>query len=205
MGQIVIGICGGSGSGKTTLANNVLKGIGEANAVVVSMDSYFKSNRNISFQDRCKINYDSLDAIDVDYMYEQILELKKGKSINAPIYDFTQHDRLDEYIHIDSRKVIIVEGMLLFSSEKLRDILDIKIFVDTDADVRVIRRLKRDIVERGRDIDSVINQYLTHVKPAHDKYIEPSKKYADIIAPAGGDNKAVYDMVVNNLQKLIQK
>ena len=199
MERIIIGICGGTGSGKTTLAKNIFAKIGEKDALLISMDSYYKKHKGLSYEERAKLNYDHPDAIDMELLLSQLKDLKKGKSIKCPIYDFEMHNRASDYIMMDSKKIIIIEGILLFSNSELVDMLDIKVFVDTDADVRILRRMARDVKERGRSIDSVMEQYLTTVKPMHDRYIEPNKKLADVIVPEGGENKVAYDMLVNTI------
>ena len=205
MERLIIGICGGTGSGKTTLAKNIFETVGQKDAVLISMDSYYKDNKKIPFKDRIKINYDHPDAIDMELLKDHIKALKKGKSIKCPIYDFETHSRLNEYIQLDSKKVIIIEWILLLSEPSLVELRDVKVFVDTDADVRILRRVVRDIKERGRSIDSVVEQYLTSVKPMHEKFIEPNKKLADIIVPEGGENKVAYDMLVNTIMSKIKK
>ena len=199
MERIVVGICGGTGSGKTTLAKNIFSKVGETNALLISMDSYYKKKKGLSYEERCKVNHDHPDSIDMELLMTHLKDLKKGRSIKCPIYDFEMRNRSDEYILMDSKKIIIIEGILLFSNPELVDLLDIKVFVDTDADVRILRRLARDVKERGRTIDSVMTQYLTTVKPMHDKYIEPNKKLADVIVPEGGENQVAYDMLVNTI------
>lgn len=200
MNNIVIGIAGGTGSGKTTLAKRVHKAFGD-NSAMLSMDCYYKSNDNLSYEERCKINYDHPDSIDFDLLVEHVRALKEGKTIHHPTYDFTNHRRTNEWIETKSARVIIVEGIMAFLNPQILDMLDIKIYVDTDADVRIIRRILRDVNERGRSLDSVVRQYLTTVKPMHEHFIEPSKRKADVIVPEGGHNQVAYEMIVNAILK----
>lgn len=196
MDSIVIGICGGTGSGKTTLASRICKAFGK-DAVMLSMDSYYKSNRDIPFEERVKINYDHPDAFDTDLLVEHLSLLKSGATIFHPVYDFTKYMRTDEVRELKSAKVIILEGLLNFYNADLLRLQDIKIFVDTDADVRILRRILRDVKERGRSLESVVNQYLSTVKPMYEHFIEPTKRVADIIVPEGGYNEVAYEMIVN--------
>ncbi len=165
------------------------------------MDAYYKNNPDMPFEERAKINYDHPSAFDVDLMLEQLRELKNGKTVMTPVYDFSTHLRSDERIAAESRRVIIVEGILLFAIPEIADEIDIKVFVDTDADVRILRRILRDVNERGRSLDSVVKQYLTTVKPMHEHFIEPSKRYADIIVPEGGQNDVAINMIVDAIKK----
>ena len=203
MEHLVIGICGGTGSGKTTLAKRIFKKFKE-DSVHLSMDCYYKDNALLSFEERSKINYDHPKAFDSDLLISHIKDLKEDKSIMHPTYDFTNHRRGDKWEQIDSKKIIIVEGILLFENKALVDLLDIKIFVDTDADVRIIRRILRDVKDRGRTLDSVVNQYLTTVKPMHERFVEPSKRVADVIVPEGGHNNVAVDMIIGTIRKKIE-
>lgn len=198
MGSIVIGICGGTGSGKTTLASRISKAFG-SDAAMLSMDSYYKSNRDIPFEERVKINYDHPDSFDTDLLVEHLKKLKNGETIYHPVYDFTRYVRTDEVAETKSAKVIILEGLLNFYNSDLLKLQDIKIFVDTDADVRILRRILRDVRERGRSLESVVNQYLATVKPMYEHFIEPTKRFADIIVPEGGYNEVAYEMIVNTI------
>lgn len=205
MEHILIGVCGGTGSGKTTFSRRVCEYLGK-DAVMVGMDCYYKDNHHLPFEERCKINYDHPDSFDTDRLVADLKKLKSGESIDCPTYDYTTHLRAEETIHLDSRRVIIIEGILLFAIPEIADMLDIKIYVDTDADVRIIRRIMRDVKKRGRTLDSVVEQYLGTVKPMHDSFIEPSKRLADIIVPEGGYNQVAFDLLVGMLQqKLIEK
>ncbi len=204
MERLIIGFCGGTGSGKTTLATRVINEVG-GNGVLVSMDGYYKDNRHLPFEERAKINYDHPDAFDSELLVSHLKALKNGKSIMHPTYDYAKHARGDEYIPLDSAKVIIVEGILLFENKALMELLDIKIFVDTDADVRVLRRITRDVKERGRNLEGVIGQYLNTVKPMHEKFVEPYKRRADVIVPIGGHNDVAFNMIMNTIRDKISK
>ena len=200
----MIGLCGGTGSGKTTLARKIYNSLGSENAVLIGMDSYYKANWDIPYEQRIKTNYDHPNAFDTELMVHHLKDLKEGKSILCPVYDFTQHQRRrNEYTRVESKSIIIIEGILLFESLALRSLLDVKIFVDTDADVRILRRITRDVHERGRSLESVITQYLTTVKPMHEQFVEPSKKYADIIIPRGGENKIGIHILQEHLKLML--
>lgn len=202
MDHIVIGISGGTGSGKTTLAKRISKAFG-GDALLVSMDCYYKDHNSLPFEERAKTNYDHPDAYDVELITDHIKALRRGESIMHPTYDFTKHLRCEEWEKADSAKVIIVEGILVFAIPEIVELLDIKIFVDTDADVRIVRRITRDVKDRGRSLDSVIKQYLTTVKPMHEHFVEPSKRLADVIVPEGGHNEVAYNMIVNAIHRKI--
>lgn len=201
---ILIGITGGTGSGKSTIAKEIYKKFNEDCIAMIEQDSYYKDQSQLSFDERTKTNYDHPDAFDTVLLVEHLKMLLQGKEIDKPIYDFEKHNRKIEKIKVQPRDIIIVEGILVLEEKDLRDLLDIKIYVDTDADVRIIRRLVRDINERGRTVDSVINQYLNVVRPMHMQFIEPSKRYADIIIPEGGHNKVAIDVIVGNIRQLLQ-
>ena len=179
---LVIGIAGGSGSGKTTLMKNLMERFGDV-ITVLSHDNYYKRHDDLTYEERSQLNYDEPAAFETTLMVQQLSQLRSGQEIDCPVYDFTVHNRSDEVLRIQPHPVIIVEGILIFADEKLRDLMDIRIFVDTDADIRVCRRIKRDVNKRGRSIESVIAQYQQTVKPMHEKYVEPSKKYAHIVVP----------------------
>ncbi|MBP5231146.1 MAG: uridine kinase [Clostridia bacterium] len=204
MDKLVIGICGGTGSGKTTLARRIYESVGE-DAVLIGMDSYYKNNPHLSFEERCRINYDHPDAFDTELLLRDLRTLKQGGSIECPTYDYTRHLRAPETVHLESRRLIILEGILLFADPEIVQELDVKIFVDTDADVRILRRILRDVNERGRSLDSVITQYLETVKPMHDSFIEPSKRVADIIVPEGGFNHVAFDVICSMLQQKVKE
>ncbi len=201
---IVIGIAGGTGSGKSTLVRKIKEEFGDS-ITVLSHDFYYKEHNNIPFEERKKLNYDHPNAFDTDLMIEHIKRLKKGEAIERPVYDFTIHNRVDETVTVLPAKVIIVEGILIFESVELRELCDIKVFVDTDADVRIIRRILRDVKERGRTLESVVNQYLTTVKIMHEEFVEPSKKYVDIIIPEGGYNSVAVEMLQERIHSLLNK
>jgi len=201
MNTILIGIAGGTGSGKTTLTDHLKRRFG-SDVSVVHHDSYYKY-QDRPFEERCKQNYDHPNAFDTDLMIEQLRTLKSGKAIDCPIYSFSDHQRTDKTEHIESSKVVIVEGILIFENPELRDMLDIKIFVETDADVRILRRALRDVRDRGRTLESVITQYLTTVKPMHEQFVEPSRKYADIIVLEGGRNLVALDMIMQRIENHI--
>ncbi len=201
---LVIGIAGGSGSGKTTLMKNIISRFG-AQIAVISHDNYYKRRDELPFEERCKLNYDEPAAFDTQLMVWQLEQLRQGKAIDCPVYDFTVHNRSDEVIRIEPKNVIVVEGILIFENKSLRDKMDIKIFVDTDADVRLCRRIKRDVNKRGRTLESVLMQYQTTVKPMHDQYVEPSKRYADLIVLEGGKNLVALDMIMNRIGQHLGK
>lgn len=197
---LVIGIAGGSGSGKTTLMRKLIEQFGDV-ITVLSHDNYYKRHDNLTYEERCKLNYDEPDAFDTSLMVYQLDCLRHGEPIDCPVYDFTVHNRSSQTIRVVPSKVIIVEGILIFENQALRDLMDIRIFVDTDADIRICRRIKRDVNKRGRTLESVIQQYLETVKPMHEKYVEPSKKYADIVVPEGGKNAVALDLIMGRIQR----
>lgn len=201
MNTIVIGIAGGTGSGKSTLANKLLEKFGEEEVSILRHDNYYKVNDDLEFSEREKLNYDHPDAFESELLCKHLRELKEGKAIEMPVYDFTIHSRSDKIVLVKPAPAIVVEGILIFSEPELRDLMDIKVFVDTDADVRVLRRIKRDVKKRERTLESVINQYLQTVKPMHEQFVEPSKRKADIIIPEGGKNAVALDMLVQRIKK----
>ncbi len=198
--NLLIGICGGSGSGKTTVTKSLVNLVGKENVSIIEQDSYYKDQSHLGFEDRVKTNYDHPLAFDNELLISQIKDLKKGKSVEKPIYDFSEHNRKEETVLVEPKEVIILEGILIFNEEELMDLMDIKVFVDTDSDVRIIRRILRDIKERQRSLDSVIMQYMTTVRPAHLQFVEPSKRYADIIIPEGGKNKVAIDLLYQKIK-----
>lgn len=202
---ILIGITGGTGSGKTTVTRAIYESLSEKNICIIEQDSYYKDQKHLSFEERTKTNYDHPLAFDTDLLLEHLNILLDCKPIEKPIYDFSNHIRRDKTIRVIPKDIIILEGIMILEDERLRDLMDIKIFVDTDADVRVIRRILRDITDRDRSLESVITQYLKTVKPAHQQFIEPSKKYADIIIPEGGHNKVAIDIVVAKVKAIISE
>lgn len=201
---LVIGIAGGTGSGKTTLMKNLTDRFQDV-VTVLSHDNYYKRRDELTYEQRCQLNYDEPDALETDLMARHLDQLRQGRSIECPIYDFTLHNRSQETLTIVPKKVIIVEGILIFENQALRELMDIRIFVDTDADVRLCRRIKRDVNKRGRTLESVLNQYLQTVKPMHEKYVEPSKKYADIVVPEGGKNLVALDMIMGRIQRHLEE
>ena len=201
---LVIGIAGGTGSGKTTLMNRIIDKFSD-DITVLSHDNYYKRHDELTYDQRCGLNYDEPAALETDLMARHLDKLRQGEAIDCPVYDFTQHNRSDETIRIVPKKVIIVEGILIFENQPLRDLMDIKIFVDTDADVRLCRRISRDVRKRGRTLESVLDQYQTTVKPMHEMYVEPSKKYADIVVPEGGKNIVALDMIIGRIQRHLEE
>ena len=201
---LVIGIAGGTGSGKTTLINNLIEKFSE-NVTLLSHDNYYKRHDELTYEQRCQLNYDEPAALETDLMARHLDQLRRGEAIDCPVYDFTQHNRSNETIRIVPKKVIIVEGILIFENKQLRDLMDVRIFVDTDADVRLCRRILRDVSERGRSLESVLTQYQTTVKPMHEMYVEPSKKYANIIVPEGGQNLVALDMIMGRIQRHLEE
>lgn len=202
LNPIIIGIAGGTGSGKSTLAENIRKEFAN-NITMLSHDYYYKSNSNLSFDERKKLNFDHPDAFDTDLLIEHLTKLKNGEIIYRPNYSFVDYIREEQTFKVIPKKVILLDGILIFENKELRDMMDIKIFVDTDADIRFIRRLVRDVRDRGRTIDSVIEQYKTTVKPMHEQFVEPSKKYADIIVSEGGYNHVALNMIIEKIRSII--
>jgi len=200
---LVVGIAGGSGSGKTTLAELILEEIGADKISFLPHDSYYRNQDHLSYEERIKVNYDHPDSLETELLIEHIHSLLNGKSIELPVYDFTVHSRKKGTIRIEPRSIILVEGILIFYDKQLRNIFDVKLFVDADSDIRFIRRLNRDITERGRSVDSVIHQYQSTVRPMYLEFVEASKRYADIIIPEGGKNSVALDMVIARLENLL--
>ena len=197
---LVLGIAGGTGSGKTTLMDNIIGQFGDV-VTVLSHDNYYRRRDELTYEERCKLNYDEPAALETDLMATHLDELRRGNAIDCPVYDFTQHNRSDKTVTLVPKKVIIVEGILIFENEELRNLMDIKIFVDTDADVRLCRRIKRDVNKRGRSLESVLEQYQNTVKPMHEKYVEPSKKFANLVVLEGGKNWVALDMIMGRIQR----
>lgn len=205
MGEpLFIGITGGSGSGKTTIVNKIFAEVPETSIAIIEHDAYYKDQSHLTFEERCKTNYDHPFAFDTDLLIEHILRLKQGQSIEKPIYDYSIHNRKKERVLVEPKDIIIVEGLLVFYEKRIRDLLDIKIYVDTDADIRLMRRIIRDMNERGRTLDSILNQYANTVRPAHEQFIEPTKKYADIIVTEGGNNLVAVDLMVTKIKSLLK-
>lgn len=201
---LVIGIAGGTASGKTTLMKNLINEFG-GQVTVLSHDNYYKRHDDMPFEERCKLNYDEPAAFDTSLMVYHLDQLRHGYSVECPVYDFTVHNRSDETIRLVPCRVIIVEGILIFENEDLRSLMDIKIFVDTDADIRLCRRIKRDVNKRGRSLESVLEQYKNTVKPMHDRYVEPSKKYADLVVPEGGKNQVALSMIIGHIRRYLDE
>ncbi len=200
---IIIGIAGGTASGKTTVAQKIKEEFGD-NVELLSHDYYYLPHNDMTYEERTKINYDHPNAFETDRLIRDIRDLKDGKAVDVPVYDFTIHNRVDETVHVEPKRVIIVEGILVFENEELRRLMDIKIFVDTDSDERLARRILRDVKERGRSLDSVLTQYTTTVKPMHDQFVEPSKRYADIIVPRGGQNSVALEMINERIKSILR-
>lgn len=201
---IVIGIAGGTGSGKTTITRKIVQHFG-GEVSVIYHDNYYKAHHNMSYTERTKLNYDHPNAFDTELLIEDLKKLRRGEAVQCPTYDYTVHDRSDRTVTVKPSKVIVVEGILIFQSIELCKLMDIKIYVDTDADVRILRRIVRDVRDRGRSLESVVNQYLTTVKPMHEQFVEPSKRKADIIIPEGGHNQVALEMVLERVRAHIEK
>ncbi|MBO5564414.1 MAG: uridine kinase [Lachnospiraceae bacterium] len=196
---MIIGIAGGTGSGKTTITRQIVERFG-SDVTVIYHDNYYKSHHDLTYEERTKLNYDHPNAFDTDMLVNDLANLKEGREIECPVYDYTIHDRSEETITVRPSRIIVVEGILIFYPEELRKQMDIKIFVDADADVRILRRINRDVKKRGRTLDSVINQYLDTVKPMHEAFVEPSKRHADVIIPEGGKNQVALEMLLGRMQ-----
>lgn len=201
---VFIGIAGGTGSGKSTVARAVFQSMPASSIAVIEQDSYYRDQSELSFEERVKTNYDHPLAFDNDLLITHLKQLSEGQAVEKPIYDFEIHNRKSETILVEPRDIVILEGILLYEDKRIRDLLDIKVFVDTDPDVRVIRRIQRDMKYRGRSLDSVIEQYMTTVRPAHLQFVEPSKRYADLIIPEGGYNKVAIDLMVTKVQSILK-
>lgn len=201
---ILIGITGGTGSGKSTIADEIYSSFSDECIAMIQQDMYYKDQSHLTMEERVKTNYDHPRAFDNDLMVEHLKALINGEAIEKPIYDFAEHNRSKETVTVESKRIIIVEGILVLEDERIRDLLDIKVYVDTDADIRILRRLVRDIEERGRTVDSVIEQYLSVVRPMHMQFIEPTKRNADIIVPEGGQNKVAIDILVSKIKDILK-
>ena len=201
MNTILIGIAGGTGSGKTTLADKVVDNFGRDEVSILRHDNYYKRHDEMTYEERCKLNYDHPDAFDTELLCEHIKMLKRGEEVEMPVYDYTIHNRSNEVLLVKPAPVIVLEGILIFAEPSLCELMDIKVFVDTDADVRILRRILRDVKERGRSLDSVIGQYLTTVKPMHEQFVEPSKRRADVIIPEGGKNEVALQMLIERVSR----
>ena len=199
MDVLTIGIAGGTGSGKTTITRKILSEFG-GDVSVIYHDNYYKAHDELSYAERCKLNYDHPNAFDTELLVKHLVSLKRGEAVKCPVYDFTVHNRSNKTAEIKPAKVLVVEGILIFADKRLCSEMDIKIFVDTDADVRILRRIVRDVRDRGRSLESVVNQYLNTVKPMHEQFVEPSKRNADIIIPEGGHNTVAMEMVMERIR-----
>ena len=202
---VVIGVAGGTGSGKSTLVKRLQEAFRNDDVATICHDFYYKAHPELTYEERTKLNYDHPQAFDTEMMVEHIKALKNGVAIERPVYSFVEHNRTDEKVPVLPSKVIIVDGILIFENKELRDLMDIKVFVDTDADLRLARRIVRDVRERGRSMESVIEQYTNTVKPMHEEFVEPSKKFADVIIPEGGFNSVAVGMLIENIKSLIAK
>ena len=202
---VVIGVAGGTGSGKSTLVKRLQEAFKGDDVATICHDFYYKAHPELTYEERTQLNYDHPEAFDTWLMVEHIKALKEGKAVECPTYSFVEHNRAEETLAVAPSKVIIVDGILIFENEELRNIMDIKVYVDTDADVRLARRILRDVRERGRSMESVISQYTTTVKPMHEQFVEPSKRYADVIIPEGGFNSVAVSMLIQNIRSIINK
>ena len=200
----VIGVAGGTGSGKSTLVKRLQEAFHEQDVVTLCHDYYYMAHPELTYEERTQLNYDHPQAFDTDMLIDHIRALKQNVPIAHPVYSFVDHDRLPETVPVKPSKVIIVDGILIFENRELRELMDIKVFVDTDADLRLARRILRDVCNRGRSMESVISQYTSTVKPMHEEFVEPSKKYADVIIPEGGFNSVAVDMLIQNIRSLIR-
>lgn len=201
--SLVIGICGGTGSGKTTISTRIMETLPADSVVMLEQDHYYKDLPQMTFEERIQQNFDHPDSIDTQLMTEHVRALRRGQAIERPCYDFAQYCRRPETVLLEPRAALIVEGILIFENRPLRELMDIKIFVDTDADLRFIRRMKRDIEDRGRTVSSVIQQYMATVRPMHNDFVEPSKRFADVIIPEGGYNQVGIDLVIQKIRSLL--
>jgi len=205
MASFVIGVAGGSGSGKTTVVRRIVDSLGLGHVTLLQHDRYYRDRNDLRLEERAALNYDHPNSLETDLLVRHVQELKSGKPIEVPTYDFTRHARLSERETFQPRRALIVEGILVFTDAALRDLMDIKVFVDTDSDTRFIRRLQRDVAERGRTMESVIDQYLNTVRPMHLEFVEPSKRYADVIIPLGGHNTVAVDLLLTMLRSVASR
>jgi uridine kinase len=205
MSATIVGIAGGSGSGKTTIARKISEALPPEGVAIIEHDAYYRDRQDLSFEERCQLNFDHPESLETELLVEHIVALKAGRPVAVPVYDFKTHRRTDEPRAVEAKPVVIVEGILVLVDARLRAELDIKIFVDTDPDIRIFRRIRRDIEQRGRTFESVREQYYRHVRPMHLQFVEPSKRRADLIIPEGGDNRVALDLVISKLRSLIDK
>lgn len=201
----VIGVAGGTASGKTTVSRRIWEAVGRERIAYLQHDNYYKDQSHLTPQDRALTNYDHPESLESSLMVRHLRELRAGRPVDIPVYDFSAHNRSKETLRVHPAKVVLVEGILIFAEPALLELMDMRIFVDTDADIRFIRRLRRDMVERGRSLDSVVTQYLATVRPMHMEFVEPSKRYADVIVPQGGDNRVAMEMIVSRIQALLNE
>ncbi len=200
---IILGVAGGTGSGKTTVVREIIRGLGRGQVTVIHHDSYYRDASDLPFEERVRINYDHPDSLETDLLVQHLHALMQGESVEVPVYDFARHTRAAQTEPALPRKVILLDGLLVLWARELREMMDIKVFVDTDADIRFIRRLKRDMAERGRSAESVVEQYMATVRPMHLEFVEPSKRYADIIVPEGGYNRVAVDMLLTKIKSIL--
>lgn len=205
MRALIIGVAGGSGSGKTTIARRIADGLAPARVAHVDMDAYYRHRPELSFEARKQLNWDHPDTLDIELFVEQLGELARGEAIEKPVYDYATHLRRETPDPVPAADVVIVDGILLFTDERVRQRCDVKVFVDADADERLIRRLRRDVAERGRPLDDIIDQYLSTVKPMHLQFVEPTKRYADVIVPRGGENEVAIGMIISLIQQRLER
>ena len=205
MRPIVIGVAGGTGSGKTTVANQILQRVGAEHITYIPHDAYYRDHGHLPPRERAQVNYDHPDSLETELLIEHLKELRAGRAVEIPVYDFTTHTRTQQTRHVEPGPVILVEGILVFAEPELRELFDVRLYVDTDADVRFIRRLRRDIEERGRSVESVCEQYLSTVRPMHLEFVEPSKRYANVIIPEGGFNEVAIEMVAARVKGLLEQ
>jgi uridine kinase len=204
MKPLIIGVAGGSGSGKSTVARNVAAALGEASVAFLDMDAYYLDHAHLPLEQRKTVNWDHPNAFDWDLLVQQVTELTEGRAIAKPVYDFHAHVRSDTAVHMPPADVIVLDGILLFVDQRVRDLCDVKVFVDADADIRLIRRIRRDMVKRGRPLQEILDQYLTTVQPMHLEFVEPSKRYADVIVPRGGHNPVAIEMITAKIARRLQ-
>lgn len=202
---VVIGVAGGTGSGKSTLVKRLQEAFRNDDVATICHDFYYKAHPELTYEERTKLNYDHPAAFDTDMLVEHIRQLKEGKDVECPVYSFVEHNRTAETLPVSPSKVIIIDGILIFENEELRNMMDIKVFVDTDADLRLSRRILRDVRERGRSMESVISQYTNTVKPMHEQFVEPSKRYADVIIPEGGFNSVAVSMLIQSIRSIVDR
>jgi len=203
-GPLLLGIAGGSASGKTLVARSVTESIGSSRVVIIDQDAYYRELKGMAAEDRAKVNFDHPDAFDRELILKHMQTLLRGQPIEKPVYDYTHHTRKAETLRVEGQRVIVLEGILILEDPALRKLMDIKVFIDTDADVRLIRRIRRDVQDRGRTLESVLEQYQQQVRPMHEQFIEPSKRYADIIIPEGGKNRVAIDLLVTKVRSMLE-